>query len=83
MYIKETEYDQIAFICVNKSLDCGFMLNDKKDLIKAIDKFLPDKYHDDNNSQGKYWTKHNEEKLLKYMRSEIYKKAILKGVEHE
>lgn len=83
MYIKDDEYEQIAFVVVKGFTDGVETVIEsgnipaKFDMDYAIDEYLPEKYLDKNNTADNYWTKHNEKKLRKYIKTEITRRKLI------
>ena len=90
MYIKDSEYEQIAFIIVKGFIDGikeiieAGKVPAKFDMDTAINNYLPTKYLDKNTTTDNYWTKHNEKKLRLYIKTEITRRKLsyLLNIDH-
>ncbi len=83
MYIKDFDYENIAFTIIKiyiegvKRIKESGNIPAKFDIEQAIHNGLPEKYLDKNTTNDSYWTKHNEKKLRKYIKTEITRRIVL------
>ncbi len=82
MRLRTFEYEQIAFVIVKSYIERCKIVKEagrtpsKFDVYCEINASFPEKYNDDNTTPENRWTKHNENKLKKYVDLE----ARLRGI---
>lgn len=88
MYIKDDEYENIAYTVIRNFLDDAKKIIEagknpaKWNVDKAMDRYIPERYSDEecekrSNSIHNYWTKHNTAKLKKYIKTEITRRKLV------